>query len=153
MSWVSPIYDRTNVDAQTKTSKGLFNISDWTRIYGNAQYLSNEFISNTGTVLTFTSISTPTMSSDPRSIFSMLTTLIANLETMRLKLVSWGASIVQVSVLSWVAGPDQVAPIFTDVNQWEYQEYLIKQFLDTQSISDVICGVAICGGDFVMDTI
>ena len=176
MSWATPIYDRSisdytptlingkwvNVPNNAKgffnciagvTINGITSVDDWGRVYGNASYINAEILTNTGHAVTFTTITTPTTSTDPATMVSKFNTLLANIEVMRAKVVALGASIPAFATLSWVAGAGAVAPTYTDVNQWEYVEYLIKTWLDTQSIFVVICGVATTGGDYVMDTI
>lgn len=165
MAWTTPIYDRVLSDVTTPTAKGMFNciagvtiggvtsVDDWGRVYGNASYLNAEFITNTGYTPAFTSIASPTTAQDPTTMVTMFNNLLANIEAMRTRANLLGAGITAITTLVYVAGAGNYCPIYTDVNQWELTEQSLKTWLDLQSISDIICGVATCGGDFIIDAI
>jgi hypothetical protein len=176
MSYITPITNRSSSDYTPtliggkwinvpNNAKGFFNctagvvingitsVDDWGRVYGNAQYVSAEYAAVLPTPPIFTAITAPTTAQDPTTMVAKFNTLLNNIELMRLGVNTYGAAVPAITTLVYVAGAGTYAPKYTDVNQWESTIDLIKTFLDPLSISDIICGVATTGGDYVMDAI
>lgn len=120
MSYVTAITDRVLSDVTTPTSKGLFNVADWTRIYGNARLTNSLAEINLDTAITFNLVAAPTTSRTLTGIITDINTLLANIERLRLAVA--GESIPGTTteiVDDWVAGQNEEAPDYTDVNLWE----------------------------------
>ena len=116
MAYVTPIKDRVLSDATTPTSKGLWNVADWTRVYNNAQLVNSLIIIELGTPVAFTLIALPTITTIPS--VTTHNTLLSNIETMRAAMVALIPSLVIVKY-DWVAGNAEDAPDYTDANLWE----------------------------------
>lgn len=144
MPYTTPVTDRTQSDVINKTSKGLFNVADWTRIYGNEQYIYS-LLGTIGLFPAFTSIATPTITTIPS--VTDLDNLIYNIELMRLALVNVGINISGLSALDygWVAGIQEDAPDYTDANTWEQSIDLIYSFFNGNQPRHAITGKASTG--------
>lgn len=110
MSYVTPV--------KNHSAASYFNVADWTRIYGNAQLTNNLVAAKLSKAILFNTIATPTTSTNPSSILSMVDTLCANLERTRLEMVALIPTLTEIKD-DWVAGPAEVAPDYSHVNQWE----------------------------------
>ena len=120
MSYVTAITDRVLSDVTTPTSKGLFNVADWTRVYGNAKITTELTEVMLETPITFNAVTSPTTSTALVSLYTMFNTLLANIERLRLAVA--GESIPGTSteiVDDWTPGPNEDSPDYTDVNLWE----------------------------------
>ncbi|RPJ29439.1 MAG: hypothetical protein EHM33_00910 [Chloroflexi bacterium] len=120
MSYVPPIKDRALSDVTTPTSKGYFNVADFTRIYGNAKLASGLAAAMLGTPIAFTVIAVPTTTKNATTILADLNTLLGNIEVLRLAVA--GESIPGTTAEikdDYVAGPTQPAPDYINVNLWE----------------------------------
>lgn len=142
MPYITPVTDRTYADVVNKTSKGYFNVADWTRIYGNAQYVNG--LLATIALSPFTTIATPTITTIPSA--TNLNALLYNIELMRLALIAIGIDLGQPSLnYSWVAGVDQDAPDYMDANDWERSINLIYLFINGNQPRHAITGKASTG--------
>jgi len=148
MSYVTPITNRSAADLLAKNSKAYFNVADWARIYGNAQYVNAEIQTKTGWVVPFITATTPTTSSIPA--VSDFNNLLANIEAMR-QYVCAAMSIVIAPfyTLVWVAGPGNLAPSYIDVNQWESVIDQIKTNMDNYVGVFIRSGLGISGSSLV----
>ncbi len=61
MSWIEPIYDRSQSDIDNKTSKGYLNVEDLNRIEGNISYIA-ELMAITVTTKKWAKTTLPTSS-------------------------------------------------------------------------------------------
>ena len=147
MSYIAPTTNRTSA------SPGYWNVSDWTRVYGNALYVRNRLDTDFNIKLPFTTIAAPTTSTDPRTIMAGINQLLVNIEIMREYVNHHGAVILSLSTLVYVIGAGGTCPNWNDVNQWESTIDQINNFLAGLITKDVLCGVATCGGDYIIDSI
>lgn len=145
--WTSPIIDRTIFDVGNRTAKGLFNVSDWVRIYNNTQYVRDSILDILSVNVSFPTIATPTTATIPDvDDFNSLLTCIDELREVAEEYFSIEMSAV---FHAWQAGVDEPSFNYADVNLWEntllviYQELLVNSRLRHQ-----ITGVAITGADF-----
>lgn len=115
MSYITPIKDRTLTDVVTKTSKGLFNVADWVRIYNNARLMVDITNIIQSLSLGWTVIAEPTVLSIP--LLADFNSLLSSVEGAR---VALNIPAAQTAIkYDWVAGINKDAPDYTDVNLWE----------------------------------
>lgn len=114
--YVTPITDRaaTDVDA-TPTSKGYFNVADWTRIYGNAKLTVSLAAIMLPASLPWTTITAPTITSFPT--VTDFDALLLSIETMRAAVAIPAAAVAIKD--DYIAGVNEEAPDYNDVNLWE----------------------------------
>lgn len=122
MSYTTPVTDRIMSDVTTPTSKGLFNVADWTRIYGNASHVNGLFTSEIGYTISFDTIATPTITTIPT--VAALNILMGNINRMSAWAALYLADYLTADDLhtlksDWAAGLSAVAPDYRDVNLWE----------------------------------
>jgi hypothetical protein len=122
MPYVASITDRTATDIATQTSKAFFNVSDWTRIYGNALFVRDEVQTLFGVHIDFFVLNAPTTTSFPNVID--FNELLASIEQLRLKSLAVipslsGETGFTVVTSSWIGGINERAPNYIDVNHWE----------------------------------
>ena len=115
--YLTPVYDRTLADVTAKTSKGYFNVADWTRIYGNAEVVKTLVDLVLSISVTFDTVPTPTVTTIPT--VTQLNTLLANIERLRI-----AADLPPITGLvevkdDWIAGYMSPAPNYADANTWE----------------------------------
>lgn len=148
MAWIEPIFDRTQADidyairmlrewkenpsATPFDLKGCFNFNDINRIEGNIKYLSEELTS----LYYFSNITSKTWGR------GALTVTPSEINRIR----------GNITILLNSFFKDEKAPTIPDtlltfqqVNDLEYNLYLIKQMLDNMVASFKECGVAECG--------
>jgi hypothetical protein len=147
MSYVTPVTDRTDLDISTRTTKGHFNLSDWTRIYGNALFVRNYLQTLLGITIPFTTITAPTITTI--ASFTVFNTLLTNINTLIAGFpwpLPWFSPL---TVLrnDWAGGQTAQAPDFEIVNQWE--EVLDTAYTRAVWSSEywIRCGVGTCGAD------
>jgi hypothetical protein len=118
MSYTTAVTDRAASDVTTPTSKGYFNVADWTRIYRNAQLAASvaEYVLSTSIVFNEVTVIPTTLTIPSVTDFN---TLLANIERLRLAVVAHITSLVNTVKNDWVAGAGEQAPSYTDVNLWE----------------------------------
>lgn len=150
MPYVTAVFDRTQTDIDTRTSKAFLNIADWDRIEDNAVYVRGELVSTTGITIIFTSTtSAPAITSIPD--VDDFNRLLENIEQLRQAAEDVMPALTTISGFSvvahdWIAGVSQNAPDYTDVNHWEEVIDIIYQtFLDYYVAFDIRyprCGIA-----------
>lgn len=143
MPWVSPIFDRTITDINNRTSKGFFNIADWTRINGNTAEIKALVLSILGVTIATATLTAPTTSTHPAA--ADINALIGNIELVRA-----GACLpVAIGLVDlkqdYQAGNGAIAPNYVDVNNWERNLNLIYTLLPNVADYKVYCGVSAVG--------
>ena len=134
MKYTEPVIDRALSDVISKTSKGYFNVSDWTRIYENNLVVNALLLVVLEEVVTFTSIDTPTITTIPT--ITMVNNLVGNIEASRLKAIEFvegaSASDERTNIMNliaiktnWEAGARKDAPDYLVANQWEETLHVI----------------------------
>ncbi len=117
MSYVTPVTDRTAADIAARNSKAYFNITDWTRIYRNAQLVNSLVEISVGAANSFPVITAPVIIDLPSvTTFNSLLLSIENFRTASAPIEAVAPSAVK---HNWIAGVGQPAPKYTDVNLWE----------------------------------
>jgi hypothetical protein len=150
MSYVTPILNRSAADLLAKNNNAYFNVSDWTRIYGNALYVNGHILSVIGFAVPFITASTPTTSSIPA--VSDFNNLLANIEAMRAVVaMEAGVFIQPVTTQVWSAGAGNPAPSYLDVNQWESVIDQIHTLLISTHWMFIRSGLAKCGAPIVQN--
>ena len=143
MSFTTGITDRSAIDLVNKTSKGYINISDWSRIYANGLYLNGLFNTFLGVTIPWTTISTPTYTTDgTAAMFNTLLTNIKNLWSY------YGLTITGIiePKTDYIGGPGSVAPTYIDINNWETDLALLYAFiLVANKARQPRTGLAHCG--------
>lgn len=144
MAYTTPIFDRTIADITGKTSKGYFNVADWTRIYDNALETRNQIYSTFGDLLTFDTVTTPTTATIPNK--TDLNKLCLNIERIRVwSNTNFGTSLSAVKY-DWSEGLTVLAPDYTYVNQWEQTIDIVYQLVISATINrKARAGFAIVG--------
>ena len=133
MAYTTAVYDRTNTDIYTKTSKAYLNVADWTRIYNNCQLVSSLSEILTGAPISFILITIPTTASIPT--IDDLRNITGNIETLRAAVVA-AETITGIDTeikTDWFAGASYQAPNYQDVNAWERTIDLIWDFYNGDS--------------------
>lgn len=131
MPYVTAVFDRTQTDIDTRTSKAFFNVATWDRIEDNAIFVRDALIGVFGGVVVFTgTTSAPSITSIPD--VDDFNRLLENIEQLRQAALSvMPALTISAVTHDWAAGVSQNAPDYTDVNHWEevidiiYQTILI----------------------------
>jgi hypothetical protein len=146
MPWIDPIYDRTNIDVSTRTSKGFFNVADFMRIVGNTVFLKN--LTNTLRELSLTSEETitPTTSTIPTA--DEINVLVRNLEIIRIA-IALPSGLGVVPLLEYLEGIDGDSPIYTDINAWEKNLQFMLNFLVAGSYYMPMCGIGAVGQTYL----
>lgn len=127
--WTAPVYDRVLLDVTSKTSKGLFNLVDWIRVNGNTEYLaallnviqemaSREFDVNALTAPTITTIPTATN----------INNLIENINIVQ-EGSGLPTSFFTTLPCTYLGGSNADAPDYLDVNDWEENIFLVKNYV------------------------
>lgn len=116
MPYITGIFDRTQTDIDTRTSKAFLNVADWNRIYTNSSIvISDEVENQLGIAIQFDVISAPTTTTIPT--ITDLNKLTGNIERARVLAEAIGA---ETEIKDdWLEGASQDAPDFVDVNLWE----------------------------------
>jgi len=135
MPYTTPITDRILSDVTTPTSKGYFNVADWTRIYDNAEIVNGLLETEIGVALSFATISYPTVETVANSTFLYNhNMLLENIERIR----SWCATYLSTylpDLLSYSIkcnwDVNEPSFNFNHVNQWENTIALIYNVLSS----------------------
>lgn len=151
MAYVTPITDRTLADVVAKNSKGLFNVADWTRIYGNALYVNGEYNAEiTWATVPFTTITAPTTSTNPSTIAPKINALLQNIVNMIVGIFNiTGSYIYVISYRTYIAGAGNRAPNYQDINQWEAAIDAIHNWLAVENELYPRTGIAVTGLDII----
>jgi hypothetical protein len=143
MKHIPAIFDRTALDITNRTAKAFLNVSDWQRIYNNAQ-VANTLVSFLLSIdIVFDEVAEPTITTIPT--VTQLNTLLANIE--RIRLASGLPAIPGLVEITsnWTAGSAADAPDYLDINAWE-QVLSIIFFTAGLSVEYVIyCGISNAG--------
>jgi hypothetical protein len=131
MSYITPITDRTLSDVLARNPKGLFNVSDWMRICGNAQDVVSQANSLLGLSIVFDPVFTPTISTDPTTLVSNFNTLLANIGITINAISAYHVLPIQPFNTKWIAGAGQTAATYLDVNQWEQAIDIMHSWLNS----------------------
>ena len=118
MAYVTAITDRVLSDITTPTSKGYWNIADWTRVYGNSQLVNSLAAIMLDTPIVFNTLTAPTITTIPS--VTDFNTFLANIERLRLAVA--GESIVGTGTEikdDYTAGTGYESPDYVDANLWE----------------------------------
>jgi hypothetical protein len=141
--WTDAIYDRTTQDIIDKTSKGYFNIVDYTRIHNNHHAVHH--IIEVMRFLLFDEFGhiVPLITTIPT--MDDINTLVQNIQQLR------GASGLPLSAnikdlkTNWGGGMGESAPDFEIVNDWERNLAFIRSLIVESSKYLVWCGVGAAG--------
>lgn len=131
MSYTTPVTDRTLADIAARNSKAYFNVTDWTRIYRNAQIVNSlvEIYEEEGPI-SFPSVTTQTTAAIPA--LADFNALLLSIETCRLKNIAFYIIATTSIKHDWVAGYGQLAPTYSDVNLWEFTINVMWEFENNQ---------------------
>jgi hypothetical protein len=143
MAYTTPIFDRALSDITNRTAKGLFNVSDWQRIYDNSEAV-NILVSDTiGITITFDALTPPTITTIPA--VSDINSLLQNIERTRLASgLPAITGLVEIKY-NWTAGTDQLAPTYLTVNSWEEVLDIIYYAIIRASTYWIPCGISTAG--------
>lgn len=130
MPYITAVFDRSQTDIDTRTSKAFLNVADWDRIEDNSVTVRNELVGLYGVTLVFTgTTSAPAITSIPN--VDDFNRLLENIEYLRQAAATvlplTGVPGFTVVFHDWVAGVTQDAPDFVDVNHWEQVIDIIYQ--------------------------
>ena len=143
MKYTESITDRAASDIVAKTSKAYFNLVDWVRIYGNAQFVDTLVTALTGAANGITTISEPTITSFPMA--ADFNALLNDLMGIRDSINSPDIAELDDLKTDWRTGSIAQSPTYLTVNQWEkFIDALIMAvvgFVDYR----VYCGVSTSG--------
>jgi hypothetical protein len=143
MAWVTPIYDRTLADVTGRTSKAYFNVADWSRIYGNIDYLHDLFVTMMGVDVTLAALTTPTITTIPT--VADINALIEEIDLLRQATSFQPSAGVVPLIYDYQAGNMVPSPSYISVNDWEKDLDLMRVLLLRMSDDLISCGVASCG--------
>lgn len=141
-TYTTPIFDRTVDDISARTAKAFFNLSDWMRVYGNAQIV-NAIVSALNGHIAFDTVVEPTITTIPT--VTELNTLLANIERLRV-----GSGLPPIEGITsikhdWIEGSAADAPDYLDANDWEKVLDVIFHSVVLSTDYRVYCGVAGAG--------
>lgn len=154
MPYTAAIFDRTQTDIDTRTSKAFLNIADWDRIEDNAVYVRGELVDLFGVMVIFTgTTSAPAITSIPD--VDDFNRLLENIEQLRQAAEDVMPALTTTTGFSavahdWVAGVSQDAPNYTDANHWEEVIDIIYQTLTEYTSLSPRCartGIANAGAE------
>lgn len=143
MKYREPITDRAASDLVARTDKAFFNVTDWERIYGNAEYVNGLIDLLMGINITFDTISAPVMTSIPT--VDDFNTLLTNINRLRVGAGFDGVSELSALKADWAAGASATSPTYLDVNAWEDMLKIILRLVGTLVDWLVFCGVSAVG--------
>lgn len=123
MVWTTPITDRSKADILAENSKAYMNVADWVRIYDNLVIIKNYAEAFLETTISFTEISTPTISTIPTD--TNVNNLATNINNIRTAL---GITDIPELKNNWV-GNAYPAPNYMQINQWERNILWIYEYL------------------------
>jgi hypothetical protein len=134
MSYVTPITDRAQSDITNKTSKGYWNVADWSRVYGNSRLVNGLTAIELGALVYFDTLIMPTIITIPTvAEFNMF---LANIERVRVAVSGESISGTTTEIKDdYIAGPGQDAPDFSDANLWESTLDAIWDYYDGASLN------------------
>lgn len=126
MKYTTPITDRTILDVYNRTSKGIFSLSDWQRIYNNTKLLwaLEEVIIGGGAL--FTEPTEMTINTIPTD--GDINAIVDNIENVRSVVVyetGKGGDVIPL-VSDW-GGPN--SPKYSDINKWENNIDLLLNYV------------------------
>lgn len=149
MVYTTPVYDRTIADVLAENSKAYINITDWARIYANADAV-NDLFTAVGISITFNTLSQPATSDIPTN--SDINTLLGNIEAMRLWIATYASDRITDPLFveikdDWSNGVSADAPDYTHANSWEKVLDLMYNEVSNWTKGDrqAVCGIAVCG--------
>ena len=143
MKYITPITDRTVADLVNRTDKAFFNVTDWERIYGNAEYVNNLLRLLLSINITFDTITAPTMIAIPT--VADFNTLLTNINRIRIGAGFEGVPDLVELQTAWTAGATAIAFTYVDVNQWEQMLFVLCGLVSALADYIVFCGVANVG--------
>lgn len=144
MAWVTPVTDRVESDVTTPTTKGFFNVADWTRINGNVLVIKSMMDAAGYVVASLTSLTPPTVVSYPKA--STINPFVNNIEKLR-EAAHLPAS-VGLAVLKhdYTGGANEIiVPDYETVNEWEENLLILYTNVPRASGYFVQCGVPAVG--------
>jgi hypothetical protein len=142
MSWITPITDRALSDILNRTAKGFFNVLDWSRIYGNAEYVCTLIEVLKSINVDCPVLETPTTATIPNA--EDINDFLEGLETLRIASTLSNPDLVVLKT-DYTSGESAETPDYEDVNSWENNLLILKNFLIRSSAYEVFCGVAEAG--------
>jgi hypothetical protein len=126
--YTTAITNRTIADITTPTTKGLFNVMDWTRIYNNTKLTNSLASIMLDDEITFSAITTPTVTTISGT-YAIFNTLISNIERLRLAVASLSIPGTLTAISENVSAFD-----YRDVNLWESTINSIWYYYDGDKI-------------------
>jgi hypothetical protein len=114
MSYITPVTNRTAADIAARNSKAFMNAIDWDRIHNNAKLVN----SLTAIMLEDWILFEPYTFTSYFISVADVNKALANIERLRLTMAGIFPNLAEVKD-DWVAGPNQLAPNYQHVNQWE----------------------------------
>lgn len=143
MAWIDPIVNRSATDITNLTSKAFFNVIDWVRINGNTDHVRAMIEVLRGVNISYNDLPDPSMTSIPTA--EEINQFVENIE--RLHSYSGIPASFGVAALKtdYVSGASGTSPDFEDVNDWEQNLAILKDFLVKSAFYEVFCGVAEVG--------
>lgn len=143
MRYTEPIIDRTALDVANRTAKAFFNLADWERVYGNAEYLNMLVELLLSIDVTFDIVPTQTMTTIPT--VAHFNTVLTNLNQIRIDAGLSGVVGLDALKADWAAGANETTPDYLDVNEWEQFTATVIYLLSSLVEYVVYCGVSQTG--------
>jgi len=142
MSWTTPVTDRVLADVTNRTSKGFLNVVDWLRIDGNVVYVRTliQVLKNVG--VDYNDLPEPSATSIPTA--ADINDFVENIEALRIASTLARPDLVVLKT-NYTSGESAETPDYEDVNAWENNLLILKNFLVRSSAYEVFCGVAEVG--------
>jgi hypothetical protein len=144
MPYKTPVYDRTAADVAAKTQKAYFNLADWLRVDGNAQFMREMVEYALGGIdIDRNALIEPTITTFPT--VDEINDFLENIENIRRAAgmpVSLGIPAIKTN---WLAGAGAASPNYESANDWERVLAFIFRYLLTSADYRVYCGVAQTG--------
>jgi hypothetical protein len=118
MAYVTPVTDRSASDIAARNSKAFWNVSDFTRVYGNSQLVNSLAAIMLDTGIQFDVLTTPAITTIPN--VTDFNTFLANIERVRLAVGVFAIPGALIAIkYNWEAGTDKLSPTYSHANLWE----------------------------------
>lgn len=140
--WVEPITNRIAQDVIDRAQKAFFNVSDWIRITGNAETVVALVEITTSLRIPFAALPVPTKYTIPT--VAELNAFLVNIDANRIaqNLHIWGLQPIDTEYIGGVSGS---SPMFEEVNTWERNLAIVRNFIFDHIAYRISCGVASSG--------
>ena len=143
MAWITPITDRVLADITNRTAKGFFNVVDWLRIDNNVKYVGTLIEVLKGVGVDYITLPNPTITTIPQA--EDINDFVKNIEALRLASHFPATFGVVALKTEYASGESAETPDYEEINSWENNLLILRNFLINSATYEVFCGVSSAG--------